>query len=87
MGCGMGEGVGAIFTPKVRGVVKWFNVRGGHCFIKRNDKKEDMSVPPTAINTNPKKLCAQSAMGRLWNLTLCSGRRVAWRRIGGGGGF
>ena len=66
LGCGMGEGVGEIFAPKVRGVVKWFNVKGGHCFINRNDTKEDMFVPPTAIDNNPKKLCAQSAMERLW---------------------
>ena len=45
-----------IIATKVRGVVRWFNVKGGYGFINRNDTKEDVFVRQTGIaNNNPEK--------------------------------
>ena len=45
-----------VIAMKVRGNVKWFNVKSGYGFIKRNDTEEDVFVHKTAISkNNPKK--------------------------------
>ncbi|TKC48571.1 hypothetical protein EI555_007094 [Monodon monoceros] len=45
-----------VIATKVLGTVKWFNVRNGYGFTKRNDTKEDVFVHQTAIKKkNPRK--------------------------------
>ena len=46
MSRGTEEEAGEIFATKVRGVVKWFNVKGGYCFINRNDTNGGRVRPP-----------------------------------------
>uniref|UniRef100_A0A2K6CAY3 CSD domain-containing protein n=1 Tax=Macaca nemestrina TaxID=9545 RepID=A0A2K6CAY3_MACNE len=58
-----GSGAGSSATPtggdkkviatKVVGTVKWFHIRNGYGFTNRNDTKEDVFVPQTAVKNNP----------------------------------
>ena len=43
------EEIEEIISTKVRGVVKWFNVRDAYGFITRTDDQEDVFVHQTAI--------------------------------------
>ena len=45
-----------VIVSRVTGPVKWFNVKRGYGFISREDTKEDVFVPHTAITkNNPRK--------------------------------
>ena len=49
-------------ASKIRGTVRWFNVKSGYGFINRNDTEEDVFVHQTAIaKNNPKK--AKKSLG------------------------
>ena len=85
MSHGTGEEVGEIFATKVRGVVKWFNVRGGYCFINRNDTKEDVFVPPIAIDNNPKKTVRSVGDGEVVEFDVGFGEKGGEAEDWGGG--
>ena len=65
-----------IIAHKVTGTVKWFNVKGGYGFIKRNDTGEEVFVHQTGImKNNPMKAVRSVGDGEIVKFDVAVGEK------------